>query len=75
MELQDIHINGKVYSKDQFVDAETASEFLGISKRTLEKLVSRREIKPYKLTRKNSFLLSELWQWAQSRRVGGADPL
>lgn len=71
MSLEQICIRGQVFSKHQYVDSDIASQFLGLPKRTIEKLAARREFPVYKLTRKNYFLLSDLWEWAQSKRISG----
>lgn len=68
-------INGETYSSHQYVDAVVASSLLGLSRRTIQDLAARRVLPVAKFGRANRFLLKDLWEWAQKRRVAGKGAL
>ena len=63
---------GKEYGGEELVDVGTVALFIGLSKRTVEGMVSRRELPMYKVTAKtNRFKVSEIFEWLESKKLVG----
>ena len=65
-----IFLYGSEYCGEELVDVATVALFLGLSKRTVEGMVSRRELPMYKLAnRANRFKVREIFHWVDTKRV------
>jgi excisionase family DNA binding protein len=54
---------------ESLVDAATVAEILGLSLRTVQDMAARRELPVYKIRRCNRFLVREMLEWRDQRRV------
>lgn len=67
-----IFLYGKEYGGEELVDVSMVALLLGLSKRTVEDMVSRRELPMYKIaSRANRFKVREIFEWIESKKIGG----
>ena len=65
-----IFLYGSEYCGEELVDVVTVALFLGLSKRTVEGMASRRELPMYKIAnRANRFKVREIFEWIDTKRV------
>ncbi len=54
---------------ESLVDAVQVAEVLGLSVRTVRDMAARRELPVYKIGRRNRFLVREILEWRDQRKV------
>ena len=58
--------------REPYVDMETVARFLGVSRRTVQRLVAESDLFPaYRLRRRIRFRLSEVERWVRTNRSRG----
>lgn len=54
---------------DEAVDAKVAARLLGLSVRTVQDMAARRQLPVYKIGRAVRFVVSELLEWRETKRL------
>ena len=68
--MKKIYLYGKEFGGDELVDCNVIALLLGLSKRTVQDMVSRRELPMYKISKKaNRFKVREILEWLEVRKV------
>jgi hypothetical protein len=73
MENRVLDIGGNEIGFDQIVDHKLGSLILGVAPRTLQNLGYSRKIPIYQMGRRNLFLVSDLVDYSEQRRVEAND--
>lgn len=63
-------INLDKLGREELVDSYVVSVLLGISRRTVQDMASRRELPVYKIGRAVRFKVGEILDWREERKVG-----
>jgi predicted DNA-binding transcriptional regulator AlpA len=70
MKIENITISDTAIGLDELVDHRVASKITGLSPRTVQNLATARKLPFYKVgNRLNRYLVRELLEWCESRKV------
>lgn len=70
--INTIFLDGRELGGDELVDLNIVAMLLGLSKRTVEDMVSRRELPMYKIAKRaNRFKIREILEWIETKRIEG----